>query len=287
MKKQVLALLLVLLLLPLPALGWEIEYDYQNNYMNFPELDGMKTYFRHVEEWTLVTGEDYTQHMDRLLARGDTEEAIHARFGEETLLWEAYWDELPQDTGMRMECFEDEYTREVWNLYTLSTKERSRLVETVGDGLLLEKYHTLIKEGKLFDEIVAAIKDYMQRTHLLFSLESLNNFARIGRVSPAVAKVAGILGLRIVGSAKDGDLDPAHKCRGEKKALAQIFASMKEMGYKGGKVRITHSDKLNMAETLRNMIRGEQPESDVTIGLNRGLCCFYCEEGGLLVGFEI
>jgi len=142
MKKQVLALLLVLLLLPLPALGWEIEYDYQNNYMNFPELDGMKTYFRHVEEWTLVTGEDYTQHMDRLLARGDTEEAIHARFGEDTLLWEAYWDELPQDTCMRMECFEDEYTREVWNLYTLSTKERSRLVETVGDGLLLEKYHT-------------------------------------------------------------------------------------------------------------------------------------------------
>jgi len=185
------------------------------------------------------------------------------------------WNAAQLAARQYMEQFPD---AKVFILDTLTTGPEMQL--------LLEKYHTLIKEGKLFDEIVAAIKDYMQRTHLLFSLESLNNFARNGRVSPAVAKVAGILGLRIVGSAKDGDLDPAHKCRGEKKALAQIFASMKEMGYKGGKVRITHSYNLNMAETLRNMIRGEHPESDVTIGLNRGLCCFYCEEGGLLVGFE-
>lgn len=153
--------------------------------------------------------------------------------------------------------------------------------------LILEKYQDLINEGKSFEEIRDGIREYSKRTHLIFSLESLDNFAKNGRVSPVVAKAVGVLGLRIVGKASDeGTLEPMHKCRGEKKALQQLLTSMKEMGYNGGKVRLAHSYNENAANTFAALLREDYPGCDVSIAVNRGLCCYYAEEGGLLVGFE-
>ena len=153
--------------------------------------------------------------------------------------------------------------------------------------LILEKYQLLIGEGKSFEDICGEINNYGKHTHLVFSLESLDNFAKNGRVSPVIAKAAGLLGLRIVGKASDtGYLEPLHKCRGEKKALVQMLNTMKEMGYRGGKVRISHTFNSNAAEELAAMIRSEFPGSDISITCNRGLCCYYAEEGAVLVGFE-
>lgn len=153
--------------------------------------------------------------------------------------------------------------------------------------LILEKYHELVNADVAFDEICAAIKEYLTRTHLIFSLESLDTFAKNGRVSPIVARAAGVLGLRIVGRASaEGTLEPMHKCRGEKKALQQLLAMMKDAGYHGGKVRLAHAYNPEAAEELASMIRAVWPDSDITITLNRGLCCYYAEAGGLLVGFE-
>ena len=153
--------------------------------------------------------------------------------------------------------------------------------------LILEKYQGLIAAGKSFEEIRDEVKEYSQNTHLMFSLETLSNFAKNGRVSPAVAAAVGLLGIRVVGRASDeGTLEPMHKCRGEKKALQQILTTMKELGYAGGKVRIAHSYNPEAAEKLRDLIYSEFPESDIAIRFNRGLCCYYAEEGGILIGFE-
>lgn len=153
--------------------------------------------------------------------------------------------------------------------------------------LILEKYQELIAAGKSFEEIRDEVKEYSKNTHLMFSLETLSNFAKNGRVSPAVAAAVGLLGIRVVGRASDeGTLEPMHKCRGEKKALQQILITMKELGYAGGKVRISHSYNSEAAEKLCGLIRGAFPESDVAIRLNHGLCCYYAEVGGVLIGFE-
>ncbi len=153
--------------------------------------------------------------------------------------------------------------------------------------LILEKYQELIETGRGFDEIRDEIRNYSKRTHLMFSLESLDNFAKNGRVSPVVAKAVGVLGLRIVGKASDeGTLEPMHKCRGEKRALQQLLTSMRESGYRGGKVRLAHSYNESAASTFAALLRENYPDCDVTITCNRGLCCYYAEEGGLLVGFE-
>ena len=58
--------------------------------------------------------------------------------------------------------------------------------------LIVEKLEEMISEGKSYEEICTYIPEYQKKTGLLFMLESLNNFAANGRVSPAVAKIAGV-----------------------------------------------------------------------------------------------
>ena len=153
--------------------------------------------------------------------------------------------------------------------------------------LLVEKLEEWIVAGKSFEEICAYIPEYQKKTGLLFMLESLNNFAANGRVSPAVAKIAGVLGIRIVGKASDvGTLEPTDKCRGEEKSLKTILKHLKESGLKTGKVTLAHCLNESAANTLKNMIETELPGVAVKIGINLGLCSFYAEKGGLLVGFE-
>lgn len=154
-------------------------------------------------------------------------------------------------------------------------------------GLLLQRLRQRILEGWEYEKIVEDVRAYQGHTHLAFSLESLTNLARNGRVNPAVAKIAGVLGIRMVGVASEvGTLEPLHKCRGEKKALEAIFSEMKVRGYRGGKVRIANCLNLPAAQQLENLIRGEYPEAPVEHESCSALCSFYAERGGLLVGFE-
>lgn len=154
-------------------------------------------------------------------------------------------------------------------------------------GLILDKLQQWITEGRSFEQMVEDIKAYLSHTHLAFSLESLTNLARNGRVSPAVAKIAGVLGIRVMGVASEvGTLEPLHKCRGEKKAIETIVSEMGNRGYAGGRVKISHCFNENAAQILKSMLLADWPKADVAIELCTGLCSFYAERGGLLVGFE-
>ena len=152
--------------------------------------------------------------------------------------------------------------------------------------ILVEMLRDMILSGKSFEKIEDAITDYQQHTHLVFMLKSLNNFARNGRISPAVAKAVGILGICIVGKATEGTLDPVHKCRGEKSALKTLLSDMERLGYKGGKVRIAHCQNESAANHIKNVLGEKYPGCDVEIDYCKGLCSYYAEVGGLLVGFE-
>ena len=153
--------------------------------------------------------------------------------------------------------------------------------------LILEKYQELIDQGLNFEQIVDAIQEYHKHTHLIFALACLDNLAKNGRVSPVVAKIAGMLGIRVVGIASpEGTLDPQHKCRGEKRSLDQMITMMTEFGFQGTKARISHSCAEEAAEKLKSMILEKWPTTDVTIMENRGLCTFYAEEGDVLLGID-
>ena len=135
--------------------------------------------------------------------------------------------------------------------------------------------------------IKAQIKEYMKKTHMIFMLSSVDNLAKNGRVNPLIAKAVGFLNIRIVGQASDsGTFQQIHKCRGDKKGIAALYALLKEDGYKGGKLRINHVFNEEGAMDLRKLVLEEFPQADIAVSPTTGLCSFYAEQGGLMVGFE-
>ncbi len=165
------------------------------------------------------------------------------------------------------------------------------LIDSLSAGpelkLIIEKLEELILAGKSYDAICFEITEYRKHADLMFVLESLQSLANNGRVSPLVAKAVGILGIRIVGKASEqGTLEQLSKCRGAQKGLAMLFQHMTKFGYNGGKVRIGHCLNLDCARNLRDMIKAKFPAASIEIFSLRGLCSYYAEKGGLLVGFE-
>ena len=154
-------------------------------------------------------------------------------------------------------------------------------------ALIVERLQELILSGATPEIVRNEITDYTQHTHLLFSLETLKNLANNGRISPAVAKLAGILGIRVVGQASDqGELQMLNKCRGEQCVLSSLLKYMKELGYRGGKVRISHNGNEKMAAALAAQVRELFPSPDIRVYPARALCSYYAEKGGVLVGME-
>lgn len=152
--------------------------------------------------------------------------------------------------------------------------------------LLIEKLVELREKGVSFQEAEQQIAEYSKTTELIFSLQSLRNLAKNGRVSHTVAKIAGVLGIRVVGMAYEGVLNPLHKCRGERKALETLKQEMLNLGYKGGKIRIAHCENEESTNDIAEKIKATFPQSDVEIVKCTALCSFYAEKGGLLIGFE-
>ena len=177
------------------------------------------------------------------------------------------------------------------NEYTEKYPDRKvHIVDSLSTGphmkMIVDKLAELINAGYSFEEVKEKITEYYSHTHLLFSLESVTNLARNGRVSPAIAMAINALGIRIVGEAYEGQLAQRNKVRGEKRAIPQLLNNMKELGFKGSKVMIGHCYNEKGAQALKELILKEFPECQIEIHLNHALNCFYAELGGILVAFE-
>ena len=138
--------------------------------------------------------------------------------------------------------------------------------------LLAERLAALVQAGCAFDDAAERILAYHRHTHLLFSLESLANLARNGRVKPAVAAVARMLGIRVIGQASEaGELEVLCKTRGEHGALERIVLEMKGRGFVSGRVHIAHCSNPDAADRLKKMLHAVFPGAQVDVSPCGGL----------------
>lgn len=175
--------------------------------------------------------------------------------------------------------YEEEYPeRKVFVLDSVSAGPEEKMI--------LEKLRDEVMSGECFESVCEKIKEYKEkRSSLVFCLQSLKNLANNGRISHAVAAICSMAGIRVLGDVQDG-LHPTDKCRGEKKAIAALFQNMKKKGYQGGTVIIDQCDNEAGANALKEAIHAEYPEAVVRIEKTFGLCSYYAEKGGLMIGFE-
>ena len=168
---------------------------------------------------------------------------------------------------------------------------RVLVIDTLSTGpemeLIVEKLRQLHHQGLTLEEMDGEIARYRKSTHLVFSLQSMRSLVNNGRVSPAVAALAGLMNIRVVGIAsEEGTLQPVRKCRGDKRTLEGLLSVMEGHGYAGGRVRIAHCNNPEAAQALTDGIHARFPEAEVSVRLTRGLCSYYAEQGGILIGYE-
>ena len=154
-------------------------------------------------------------------------------------------------------------------------------------SLVVEEIARLADSGLPFEMVCSEVERYQKRSALLFQLNSLENLTKNGRVSKMAGMTAKLLGIHMIGIASDvGTVQPLHKCRGTEKTYRLVLQEMRERGFSGGRVILGHAFQETGAQMMRDMILEEFPSSRITIMPLSGLCCYYAEESGLLIGFE-
>mgnify|MGYP000492424178 FL=1 len=154
--------------------------------------------------------------------------------------------------------------------------------------LLVTKLNELIQQDLSFDEVVEVISRYQEKTKLLFVLAKVDNLVKNGRLSKLLGTVVGLLNIRMVGEAsKTGTLELLQKARGQKKAIKAAFDELLKAGYAGGHITIAHRNNEKFIEQFSELVREKFAQASIEVLPTSGLCSFYAEEGGLLMGYEI
>lgn len=166
------------------------------------------------------------------------------------------------------------------------------IIDTLSAGgendLIIKNLNLLIGQGLSYEEVVTEITAYQAKTKLLFVLAKVDNLVKNGRLSKLLGAVVGLLNIRMVGEAsQDGKLELLQKARGANKSLIAAFDELIKAGYAGGQIIIAHRNNLKFCQQFSKMVREKFPQAVIEVIPTSGLCSFYAEENGLLMGYEI
>lgn len=184
----------------------------------------------------------------------------------------------------------DEYAREHngridgKNIFVLDSRAAGGKLEVI--VRLVDRYLTS-NPGATFDEVVAFAKRLQGNSQVLFSLSSYDNLVKNGRMPKLVGALASGLSIRVLGTASEqGTIKVLAPTHGDKKTIKKIFDVMRGDGYRGGLVYIDHVDNEKGALALKTAIEKEWPNAEIEILTCGGLCSYYAEDSGIIIGYE-
>ena len=146
------------------------------------------------------------------------------------------------------------------------------LCASAGEGLLLRFACDKRDAGATIEEALAHVEALRPRLAHWFTVDDLDYLKRGGRVSPAVAFVGNMLGIKPVLHVDDeGHLIKRDTVRGRKKAVAALAQKMVELeaDVENYPIYISHADCIADAEYLAGLIK-TQFGKDVAVITNVG-----------------
>ena len=149
----------------------------------------------------------------------------------------------------------------------------------------------LIDAGRSFEEIVSAVEGKIRTMHTVFVLDTLDNLVKNGRLSKAVALIAGVLSIRLLLSDDgSGDIKLLSKARGIKGAIAQMVDTCKKHteGMAAGSQRLvlSYCNCLDRANQVAAMIREKCPAiGEIIMTPTSALSSMYAGDGGIVIAY--
>lgn len=156
-----------------------------------------------------------------------------------------------------------------------------------GEDLLFMKIKDMVLSGEAFGDIVDAMRRFVSNMKTFFILNSLDNLAKNGRISNAIALIGKMLHVIPILGADDGTIELVDKARGKKKTFDRfIKIIIEEAGDARNKtIAITHVHAQEKAQQLKNALESLSNFKDIVIFEAGGLSTAYADDGGLIVSF--
>ena len=133
------------------------------------------------------------------------------------------------------------------------------LCASLGQGLLLYYAAQKRDEGLSLEELAAWLEENKRNLCLWFTVDDLVYLKRGGRVSPTVAFVGTVLGIKpVLHVDNEGKLVSVTKVRGRKAALNALVEKFGELSTeKQGTIFISHADCLAEAEEIKTQFESK------------------------------
>lgn len=165
------------------------------------------------------------------------------------------------------------------------------VINTCGAGVFPEQLANIIYEGiedgDSFDAIVSAADKATREIQVMFALGSLDNLIKAGRLNKLVGYAAHRFNISAIGVASPGGrIELRHKFRGMKKIYGKLIDTLRETGFTGGELVISHCMNEDGAEKLGHLIKAEWLDTDVSIVPASGLCSYYMGKGGMIITYR-
>lgn len=152
--------------------------------------------------------------------------------------------------------------------------------------LILRKLCELIESGLDFEAVIEGVEAFKKTGRTVFALCCFDNLVKNGRMSKLKGFVANTLGFWGIGIASEiGTIAMKGVARGQKKAIAAIIGDMQERCGNAKDLILDHCMNEDFARQVEAAAREVWPEINVTILPTRGLCGYYAEKGGLIIGY--
>ncbi|MBP8818961.1 MAG: DegV family protein [Syntrophomonadaceae bacterium] len=127
---------------------------------------------------------------------------------------------------------------------------------SVGYGLTVIKAAHDIAAGKSKQEVIAGIKDNIERIQHIFIVGNFEMLKRGGRISAASAALGNLLNIKLIAHFIDGSIHPLEKAHGIKKAKKRLLEVMEDRGYQLSEqlIGINYSNDLEGALEIKKLI---------------------------------
>ncbi|MEG2857282.1 MAG: DegV family protein [Clostridia bacterium] len=142
------------------------------------------------------------------------------------------------------------------------------LAASMGEGLLAYHAAKMRQDGADIETVAQWLNDNKLHLAHWFTVDDLNHLKRGGRVSPALAFVGTLLGIKpVLHVDNDGHLIPVSKVRGRRASLDALVAKMKETcpNPQEQVIFISHGDAREDAEYVANAVREQMHVREVFI----------------------
>ncbi|NLW17084.1 MAG: DegV family protein, partial [Firmicutes bacterium] len=142
------------------------------------------------------------------------------------------------------------------------------LAASMGQGLLVCLAAELAQTQKTATEIVEVVTEARRDLIHLFTLDTMENLVKGGRISRTKATLGELLNIKpILWLNDEGKIDPVDKVRGRKKSLKYLLdRCVAEAGGAYPYLGISHANCPEEAEKLAHSLRQALPEQTIVIG---------------------